>query len=99
MRAWSLFLCACAPLVLAVAAFAQEPGVSATLARERASRVSNVRYELSFSIPNDKAAVINGHEIVTFTLRDTTRPLLVDFEPASSRRVRTVTVGLQRLEP
>jgi aminopeptidase N len=97
MRAWSLFLCA--SLTLTAHAAAQEPGVSATLARERASRVSNVRYELSFSIPEDKTAAISGHEVVTFTLRDATRPLLLDFEPAVPRRVRAMTVGPERLEP
>src|SRR5262245_54745552 len=97
MRAWSLFLCA--SLALTAHATAQEPGVSATLARDRASRVSNVRYDLSFSIPKDKTVVISGHEVVTFTLRDTTGPLLRDFEPASPRRVRAVTVGAEPLEP
>ena len=37
-----------------------EPGVSETLATERAARVSNLRYELSFSIPADRRAAIAG---------------------------------------
>src|SRR5262252_1175529 len=99
MRAWSLFLCGCTSLALTASAHAQEPGISATLARDRAGRVSNLRYELSFSIPKDKAAVINGHEVVTFTLGDASRPLFLDFEPAASRRVRELTIGTDRLEP
>src|SRR5258707_9204195 len=66
-------------LILAGAARAQEPGVSETLARDRAARVSNVRYELSFSIPKEKTAAIKGHEVVTFALRDASTPLVLDF--------------------
>jgi aminopeptidase N len=99
MRAWSLFLCGWTLLALTAAAHAQEPGISATLARDRAGRISNLRYELSFSIPKDKAAVINGHEVVTFTLSDASRPLFLDFEPATSRRIRELTIGTDRFEP
>ena len=96
MRAWSLFLCV---VPLAASAHAQEPGVSATLARDRAGRVSNVRYELSFSIPRDKASVVSGRELVSFALGDASRPLLLDFEPGSSRHVRALTIGAAHVEP
>jgi aminopeptidase N len=76
MRAWGPLLLL---LTLAGVARAQEPGVSEALARDRAARVSNVRYDLSFSIPRDKDAPIKGHEIVTFTLRDASTPLVLDF--------------------
>jgi aminopeptidase N len=109
MRASRLFLCGCASLSLTAIACrqsalpavrgTQDPGVSLTLARDRAGRVSNLRYELSFSIPRDKAGVISGHEVVTFTLRDASRPLLLDFEPAATGRVRALTIGTERLEP
>ncbi len=79
MRTWSLVLFA---IGLASGAQAQERGVSQPLARERAARVSNVRYGLSFSIPRDKTAIIRGHEVVTFTLSDASRPLALDFESA-----------------
>src|SRR5262245_48905996 len=82
MRAWSLFLLGAA---LAASAQAQEPGVSAALARDRAGRVSNLRYEISFFIPREKTSVVTGRETVTFTLGDASRPLLLDFEPASPR--------------
>jgi len=75
MRAWSPLLLLC----LAGSAWAQEPGVGETLARDRAARVSNVRYDLSFSIPADKTAAITGHEVVTFTLSDASAPLVLDF--------------------
>jgi len=95
MRAWSLFL-VCG-LSVTVTARAQEPGISETLARDRASRVSSVRYELSFSIPRDKAAAITGREVVSFMLTDASRPLLLDFEPGTSRRVRTLEIGPERM--
>jgi aminopeptidase N len=96
MRAWSLFLCG--SFAVTAIASAQEPGVSATLARDRAARVSNLRYSLFFSIPKDKVAAISGHEVVTFTLGDASRPLLLDFEPASHGRIRRLTIGSVRLE-
>jgi aminopeptidase N len=76
MRVWSPLLVV---LCLAGAARAQEPGVTETLARDRAGRVSNLRYDLSFSIPKDKTAAIKGHEVVTFTLTDASAPIVLDF--------------------
>src|SRR2546427_3168110 len=76
MYKWSPFLFA---LGLAGAAHAQDPGVSETLARDRASRVSNLRYDLSFSIPGNKTEAIKGHEAITFTLSDASAPLALDF--------------------
>src|SRR5690349_12307621 len=90
MRAWSLFLLCC---VIPATARAQEPGVSNTLARDRASRVSNVRYELSFSIPREKTSPIVAHEVVTFTLADASRPLLLDFEPGMLKRGQPAVVN------
>src|SRR4051812_12024159 len=76
MRAWSpLLFVLCFPGV----GRAQDSGVSETLARDRAARISNLRYELSFSIPRNKTAAITGHEVITFTLSDASAPLLLDF--------------------
>src|SRR3989442_13070873 len=75
MRTWSLLLL----LSLARVAQAQDPGISETLARERASRVSNLRYDLSFSIPKEKTETIKGHEAIAFTLSDASTPLVLDF--------------------
>jgi aminopeptidase N len=69
------------------------PGISETLARERAARVSNVRYELSFSIPRDRRAPITGRETVAFALNDTSTPLTIDFDPNRSGRLRRVDAG------
>src|SRR5580765_4036174 len=79
MKPWSplLFI-----LSLAAVASAQDTGISETLARERAARVSNVHYNLTFSIPRDKSAPIKGHEVVSFTLSDASAPLSLDFASA-----------------
>src|SRR5438270_4432247 len=75
MRTWSL----CVVLSLARIAQAQDPGISEALARDRAARLSNVRYDLSFSIPSDRKTAITGREVVTFTLNDASTPLALDF--------------------
>ena len=95
----SLFLFGVGSLAVAAIAHAQEPGISETLARDRASRVSNVRYELSFSIPRDKTSTIVGHEVVGFRLTDASRSLALDFDPGSTGRVRALTVGTERIQP
>jgi aminopeptidase N len=69
------------------------PGISETLAQQRAARVSNVRYELSFSIPPDRRTVIAGKETLAFSLSDASAPLAIDFNPNRSGRVRRVEAG------
>ncbi|HUK36619.1 MAG TPA: hypothetical protein VLV86_22040, partial [Vicinamibacterales bacterium] len=99
MRAWSLFLCCTSLVAGAAGASAQEAGISQTLARDRALRISNVRYELAFSIPRDKTSTISGRETVTFVLDDASRPLLLDFAAESTRRVHSLNVGAESLAP
>ncbi len=57
------------------------PGVAHDLARARAQMVSDLRYEVSLSIPAHKDAPISGHMVLRFSLSDRTRPLVLDFEP------------------
>jgi aminopeptidase N len=61
------------------------PGVAEALASERASRIANLRYELSFDIPADPTATIAGHEIVRFDLKGHASPLVLDFDPVETR--------------
>jgi aminopeptidase N len=70
-----------------------EPGISETLAHERAGRVSNIRYALSFAVPRDRRAVISGRETLSFTLSDASAPLAIDFNPNRSGRVRRIETG------
>ena len=61
------------------------PGVPLPLAEERARRITNLRYELHFSIPPDAAARIRGRAVIRFTLADASRPLVLDFSPPGSQ--------------
>ena len=65
---------------------AAAPGVPLSLAEERARRISNLRYELHFSIPADAAARIRGRAVLRFTLADASRPLVLDFSPPGPQR-------------
>jgi aminopeptidase N len=68
-------------------------GISETMARERAARLSNLRYELTLIIPADRHAVVAGRETIAFTLSDARSPLTIDFNPNESGRVRRMDVG------
>src|ERR1700719_4416339 len=61
------------------------PGVGEALASERASRIANLRYDLSFDIPADHTATIAGHEILRFDLKGHASPLVLDFDPVEKR--------------
>ena len=61
------------------------PGVPEPLATARAARISNLRYELSFDIPQDAAAPIAGHAVVRFLLADRASDLALDFGPDHTR--------------
>jgi aminopeptidase N len=56
-------------------------GVPESLAKERAARIADLRYALSFTIPADRTERVAGHATITFTLRDAGAPLALDFEP------------------
>ena len=75
-----------------------EPGVSLELAKERASRVSHIRYELAFRIPEDKAVPLEGTESLTFTLQGR-GPVQLDFrEGAENLRQLTVNGKPQKID-
>jgi aminopeptidase N len=53
-------------------------GIPRELARERAQRISNIRYHLHFDlVPH--ADETHGRETLTFSLDDNSKPLLLDF--------------------
>jgi aminopeptidase N len=60
-------------------AAAPDPGVSLELARDRAQRISNLRYDATFVIPASPTERIDGHVAIQFTLSDATRPVVLDF--------------------
>lgn len=74
------------------------PGVSLELAWERAARISDVRYELAFRIPEDKAEPLEGTEALTFALKGR-GPVQLDFrEGADNLRQLTVNGKAQKID-
>jgi aminopeptidase N len=69
------------------------PGVSQSLAMERASRVSDVRYNLSFDIPAIRTERIPGRITIAFSLSDANDTLALDFEPNAMGAVRQVNAA------
>ena len=66
-------------LVLAAACSVKvEPGVSRQLAQERSERISNVTYELYFSIPEEPEAACSGAVTIAFDLKGR-GPVQLDF--------------------
>ena len=55
------------------------PGVSVALAEDRAARVSNLRYELHFSIPESQQEPVRGRVTLRFDLTGAQTPLALDF--------------------
>ncbi len=73
-------------------------GVTRSLARERAGRVADLRYALSFTIPRDREARIAGQATITFTLRGEGVPLILDFAPNQMGALHRLDVGGRPLE-
>ncbi len=72
-----------------------DPGISRQLARERASRVSNVAYELRVSVPRDREMSLDSALAITFTLADARTPLALDFAPNKAGRLMSCTANGQ----
>ena len=66
------------------------PGVPLVLAEERARRVSDLRYELHFTVPSELTERVEGQATIRFRLADATRPLAFDF--AASGPVRAASL-------
>src|SRR6185436_7770186 len=72
-----------------------EAGVSEALARDRASRISQLRYDLSLAIPSDRQAPVAGRVTITFELSDASKPLAIDFDPHRANAVHSIETGGQ----
>lgn len=68
-----------------------EAGVSKVLAEHRAATISDVRYQLRFTIPSAKSTPVQGAEIITFNLQQPDEVLL-DFR-ADASKVHSVRVN------
>jgi len=70
-----------------------EPGIAESLAKERAARVSDLRYSLRFRIPANRTERITGHATIAFILADAGKPLALDFEPNGLGALHLVNIG------
>ncbi len=62
-----------------------EAGIPDSLASERAARITDLRYDVTFRIPAKRTDAVSGHLRATFTLSDATRPLAFDFAQPAER--------------
>ena len=68
-----------------------DAGISETLARERAAQIRDLRYDLAFSIPGDRATPIDGRVSLRFTL-DCSHRVVLDFA-RPGQHVRSLRVA------
>jgi aminopeptidase N len=68
------------------------PGVSLALAEDRARRVSDLRYELSLTIPGDLETALTGAATLRLHLTDASTPLVLDFD-TSRAHIGSLTVN------
>lgn len=69
------------------------PGIPITLARERAARISAIRYDLKLDIPPERTAPVRGRLAVSFSLADTDRPVAFDFAQPADRLLGVAVNG------
>lgn len=68
-----------------------DAGVSKALAEYRTANIENVRYHLTFSIPAERTAAVEGNEVVRFELPHAT-DVVLDFR-APSEQVKSVKIN------
>jgi aminopeptidase N len=72
-------------------------GVPLSLAEERAARISDVRYDLFFTIPSSQSEPVEGRATIAFDLKDASLPLALDFAGPGEALVNA-TAGALPLE-
>jgi aminopeptidase N len=70
-----------------------DPGVPLELAQERAARVSNLRYQLHFTVPAQQAEPVRGQVTIRFDLKDASRSLPIDFAGPADAVEAVVVAG------
>jgi aminopeptidase N len=75
------------------------PGVSRSLAADRAARLSDIRYDVSLAVPDRRSEPVTARVTIGFSLRDASAPVAIDFEPDRAGRLREVTANGVRVEP
>jgi aminopeptidase N len=75
-----------------------EEGVSSNLAKLREGQLSNIKYTISFQIPDSIHNQITGNEIIEFNfLKDLRKPLILDFRNPESF-IKTVKLNEKTLK-
>jgi aminopeptidase N len=74
-----------------------EKGVSETLAKDRRQRINSVAYNLNLTIPAQKTEPIDLVELVSFYLKDNSRPVQLDFK-APTGYLHRLTLNGQPVE-
>jgi aminopeptidase N len=69
-----------------------QPGVSLTLATDRAQTIDNVRYALGFTIPSSPKEPVEGKAGIRFSMQSVRRPLVLDFSPGADHIV-SISLG------
>src|SRR5262245_59688253 len=69
-----------------------EAGVSLDLAQARSKSIQDLRYDVSFAIPENAAEPVTGRVTARFKLRDAGQPLVMDFRPEPDS-ISSVRVG------
>jgi aminopeptidase N len=72
---------------------ALEPGVSLELASQRAGQIRDLRYDLSFSIPEALDAPVKGEASISWKTDAPDAPIILDFAPADGRIDRVLLNG------
>src|SRR5262245_45217822 len=67
-----------------------EPGISESLARERHAAISDLRYDLAFTIPAARTEPVRGRALIRFSLASVVGPLVLDYEPDRAGILREV---------
>ena len=68
-------------------------GVPLALATQRAADISDLRYQLAFSIPASQSEPIAASETIRFTLKDASHPQAVDFVDRNHTALSNVSVN------
>ncbi|WP_440880173.1 M1 family aminopeptidase [Tenacibaculum sp. C7A-26P2] len=72
-------------------------GISLTLAKSRKKQLSDVVYNLNFSIPKEKEKNIHANLEINFTLKDTVNDIIIDFNEKTNH-LQEINVNQKRSE-
>lgn len=70
-----------------------EPGITLTLAKARALRISHLHYSVRLDIPADRSAAIKADVTIAFNLSAAAEPLVLDFAPSEASALQSCDVN------